>query len=113
MEEEEFDKKYYKIRDVAEMLDISPSTLRYWETEFPECAPRRSASNQRYYTPDDIRTLRKINFLVRQKGLRIEAARQELRSNPKNVSRRFEAMELLRKTRDELQEMLDALRKRK
>jgi len=45
------DKKYYKIKDVAEMLGIVPSTLRYWEQEFPECSPRRSASNQRYYTP--------------------------------------------------------------
>ena len=110
---EEFDKKYYKIRDVSEMLGISASTLRYWETEFPECAPRRSTSNQRYYTPENIRTLRKINYLVKQKGLRIEAAKQELKANPENVSRRFEAIELLTETRKELQEILNALAKRR
>jgi DNA-binding transcriptional MerR regulator len=110
---EEFDKKYYKIRDVAEMLNISASTLRYWEMEFPECAPRRSQSNQRYYTPENIRTLQKINYLVKQKGLRIEAAKAELKANPENVSRRYDAIELLTETRNELKEMLAALSKRK
>ncbi|MDE7495282.1 MAG: MerR family transcriptional regulator, partial [Muribaculaceae bacterium] len=45
------DKLYYKIKDVAEMLDIPATTLRYWEKEFPECSPRRSSTNIRYYTP--------------------------------------------------------------
>lgn len=31
---EEFDKKYYKIKDVSELLGVSASTLRYWEQEF-------------------------------------------------------------------------------
>lgn len=110
---EEFDKKYYKIKDVSEMLGINASTLRYWESEFPECAPRRSATNQRYYTPEDINTLRKINYLVKQKGLRIEAAKQELRTNPKNVSRTMEAITLLTETRNELKEILNALSKRR
>ena len=104
---------FYKIRDVAEMLHVSPSTLRYWEQEFPDCAPRRSATNQRYYTPENIRTLEKIRFLVKEKGLRIEAAREELRTNASNVSRRFEAIKLLEETRDELKEMLQALSKRR
>ena len=104
---------FYKIRDVAEMLHVSPSTLRYWEQEFPDCAPRRSATNQRYYTPENIRTLEKIRFLVKEKGLRIEAAREELRTNASNVSRRFEAIKILEETRDELKEMLQALSKRR
>ena len=95
------------------MLAIPASTLRYWEQEFPECAPRRSKSNQRYYTPDDIRTLRMIHFLVKVKGLRIEAAKEELKSNRKNVSRRLEVVDILTSTRNELQEMLSALNKRR
>ena len=104
---DELDKMYYKIRDVSELLGVSASTLRYWEQEFPECAPRRTASNQRFYTPEN------IQYLVRDKGLRIEAARQELAANSSNVSRRFEAIKLLEETRDELQQMLEALTKRR
>ena len=109
----EFDKKYYKIKDVAEFLGVPQSTLRYWEQEFPECAPRRSATNIRYYTPENIETLRMIRFLVKDRGLRIDAAKEQLRVNRKNVSRRVEMMGILTETRDELKEILAALQKRK
>ena len=36
---EEFDKKYYKIREVAEILGIPVSTLRFWETRFTVIKP--------------------------------------------------------------------------
>ena len=110
--ENNIDKKYYKIRDVAEMLNLMPSTLRYWESEFPECSPRRSATNQRYYTTENIETLRIIKYLLKTKGLRMEAAKEQLRTNRKNIYKRVEVIDLLTKTRNELQEMLSALKKR-
>lgn len=109
---EEFDKQYYKIRDVAELLGVPPSTLRYWESEFPEIVPKRSHTNQRYYRPDDIRTLRMIHYLVKVKGLRLDAAKEELRTNRKNISRRLKIIEILTDTRSELQEILIGLSKR-
>lgn len=110
---DEFDKKYYKIKDVAEILGIPTSTLRYWESEFPDIRPRRSKYNQRYYTPEDITTLRMINYLVKDKGLRIDAAKEEMKINRKNVSRRLEVIDLLTETRTELKEIQKALLRRK
>lgn len=110
---EEFDKKYYKIKDVAVLLGVPASTLRYWEQEFPEIKPRRSRTNLRYYTPEDIKILQMISYLVKVKGLRIEAAKEELRNNKGNVSRRLEIIEMLTDTRDRLKEILSALNKRK
>lgn len=110
---EDLDKQYYKIRDVAELLGVNTSTLRYWESEFPEITPRRSRTNQRYYRPEDIKTIRMIHYLVKVKGLRIEAAKEEIASNRKNISRRLEVIELLTNTRNELEEMLNALGKRR
>lgn len=40
---DQLDKKYYRIADVAEMLGLPASTLRYWETEFPTLRPKRNA----------------------------------------------------------------------
>lgn len=105
-------KKYYKIKDVAELLNVVPSTLRYWEQEFPECRPRRSNANQRYYTPENIECLRIIHYLLKVKGLRIDAAKEQLKNNRANISRNMEISDLLIKTRTELQEMLAALKKR-
>ncbi|MDE7160580.1 MAG: MerR family transcriptional regulator [Muribaculaceae bacterium] len=110
---DELDKEYYKISDVAEMLGVTMATLRFWEKEFPEAAPIRTATRTRYYTPATIRTLRIIYFLVRVKGLRLEAAREQLRVNRENVSRRMDVIDELQSLRSELKEMLSALGKRK
>lgn len=103
------DKKYYKISDVAEMIDVPQSTLRYWEREFPECAPRRSKGNVRYYTPENIHVLRIIHFLLKVKGLKLEAAREQLRDNMENVSRRTEIIDRLMGVRASLEQLRKAL----
>ena len=110
---EELDKKYYKIKDVAELLGVTASTLRYWEQEFPECQPRRSATNIRYYKAQDIETLKIIHYLLKVRGLKIEAAKEQLKSNRSNVSNRVKIIDSLTETRDKLEEMLKALNKRK
>lgn len=110
---EDLGKKYYKIRDVAELLDVSQPTLRYWESEFPEIKPMRSLSNQRFYTPDDIEILRIVHYLVKVKGLKIEAAKEQMRVNRKNISKRVEIIDSLVEVRDELSQMLKALTKRR
>lgn len=109
---EELNKKFYKIKDVSELLGVPPSSLRYWEKEFPECAPKRSSTNIRYYTPKDIETLKIIHYLLKVKGLKIEVAKQQLHNNIKNVSRRVEIIESLTKTKEELTALLSALNKR-
>lgn len=106
------DKKYYKIKDVSDLLGVPPSTLRYWEKEFPGCNPVRSPHNLRYYRPSDIETLRIIKFLVKDKGLRIDVAREQLRLNRKNVTRRMEVIERLESLREELVIMQEALKLR-
>lgn len=106
-------KKFYKIKDVSEMIGVPQSTLRFWEKEFPGLQPRRSASNVRYYSPADIETLRIINFLVREKGLKIDAAREQMRTNRSNVSKRIDVIQRLEDIKAELQNMLEALKLRK
>lgn len=113
MRMDNLEKKYYKIKDVSEILGVPTSALRYWEKEFPECAPRRSSTNIRYYTSKDIETLRIINYLLKVKGLKIEAAQEQMRSNRSNISQRVDIIEKLTKTRDELQMMLNSLSKRR
>jgi len=106
-------KKYYKIKDVAEILNVSQPTLRYWESEFPEVRPLRSTSNQRYYTPDDIETLRIIYYLVKVRGLKIEAAKEQMRLNRTNITKRMDIIDKLSDVRDELEMILKSLEKRR
>lgn len=107
-----FEKKYYKIREVAEILGLPPSTLRFWESRFTIIKPKRNEHGTRYYTPSDIETIRMIYYLVKEKGLKLEAAQEEIRRNQSGVSKRFEAVDRLRSVRDRLCLLLDALNQR-
>ena len=107
------DKKYYKIKDVAEFLEENQSTLRFWEKEFPQVKPIRSANGLRYYTANDIETLKIIKFLLRTKRLKIDAAKAQLRSNSKNISNRVKIVEELTEIRSSLKRLEKALSLRK
>ena len=105
------EKKYYTIREVAELLELPLPTLRYWESRFTIIKPSRTSTGRRMYTPSDIEKIRIVYFLVRDKGLHLDAAQEQLRNNHTGVSRRAEAVARLKEIRSELQSMLDALNK--
>lgn len=71
-------KSYYRIREVAALLDIPAYTLRFWEGEFPQLNPHRTASGQRRYTPADVDMVKRIRELLYVKGLKVEAAKELL-----------------------------------
>ena len=106
---QEFDKKYYKIGDVAKILGIPESTLRYWETQFTIIRPKRNAKNIRFYTPNDIETIRKIHYLVKEKGLKLDAAQAQLRANRDGVDKRFEVIDRLKDIKAQLLQLQQAL----
>lgn len=113
MEKDELDKKYYRIREVADILGLPASTLRFWESRFTVIKPRRSDSGIRMYSPADIETIRIIHYLVKEKGLKLDAAQEEVRRNRHGVSRRYEAITRLRSIRERLQNILDGLNKKR
>ena len=111
MDNNDLNKKFYKISDVAAILGIPATTLRYWEKEFTIIKPRRNAKNIRFYTPNDIETIRKVYYLVKEKGLKLDAAQEQIRRNRANVDKRFEVIERLKGIKQELLELDEALSK--
>ncbi len=103
------DKKYYKIGDVAEMVGVTEATLRWWEREFSIIRPRRNPKGTRFYTPEDIEKVRIVKFLTKDKGLRLEAAREHLRANPDGILERAAVISRLREIRATLQHLHDSL----
>ena len=101
-------KVYHNISEVAKMFDVSESTLRYWEQEFPFLKPKTLGSSKiRQYSDKDIETVRTIYNLVKIRGFRISNARKILAHNPKGVDKKVEVLDKLINIRNELQ----ALRK--
>lgn len=103
------DKKYYKIREVSEILKIPLSTLRFWESEFSIIKPKRNDKNTRFYTPADIETIRLVYYLVKEKGMKLDAAQAELKRNRENVSKRVEVIDRLRSIKEEILKIKKAI----
>ncbi|MDE5811486.1 MAG: MerR family transcriptional regulator [Muribaculaceae bacterium] len=106
-------KRYYKISEVATLLNIPASTLRFWEKEFTIIKPRRNDRGTRFYTPDDIEKIRMVYYLVKEKGYKLDAAQEEIKRNHDGVSKRVEAINTLKEIRLRLQTLLDALNSRR
>ncbi len=46
------EKFYYSMGEVADMLDVSPSLLRFWEKRFDIIAPHKNKKGNRLFTPE-------------------------------------------------------------
>ncbi len=103
------EKRFYKTSEVAGILNIPATTLRYWESEFPRLSPRRTRSGQRLYTPADIRKVEMINYLLKEKGLKIEAAKAYLKDNPTGHTKEAEVVMRLRDIKNALESLLGSL----
>lgn len=72
------DKLYFRIGEVSEILGVEPYVLRYWESEFPQLAPKKSGTGHRLYRRKDVELLLQIKHLLYEKRFTIEGARQNL-----------------------------------
>ena len=73
-------KLYYSISEVAELLSVNTSLIRYWEKEFPQLKPNKIANGERRFTQKDIDLLKQIQTLLKDQGYTIEGARKSLKN---------------------------------
>jgi DNA-binding transcriptional MerR regulator len=73
------DRLYFRIGEVSRLVGVKPYVLRYWETEFPALAPKKSATGQRVYRRRDVELLLEIKRLLYDKRYTLEGARKHLK----------------------------------
>ena len=81
-------KLYKSIGEVAEILNLvdsktgklSTHTIRFWEKEFKQVKPQIFAGKRRYYDKNTIEILKKIQFLLKNKGMTIKGAKKYLQT---------------------------------
>ena len=86
------DKAYKSISEVAKLLNLvnprdgklNTHTIRFWEKEFKQLRPKKLSGNRRYYDPKAVNILKKIKYLLKEKGLTINGARKIL-DNPNPI----------------------------
>ena len=71
-------KRYFTIGEVAELCEVKPHVLRYWEQEFTQLRPIKRRGNRRYYQHHEVLMIRRIRDLLYGQGFTINGARNRL-----------------------------------
>lgn len=90
------------IGELAQEIDRPQHILRYWETRFPQLRPLTRAGNRRYYRPDDVALVRRIDDLLRQQGYTIRGVQRLLESEKATRSASKTTVDALTELRDTL-----------
>lgn len=107
------EKLFYTMGEVAEMFDVNQSLIRYWESQFRVLRPKRNRKGNRLFTPEDIRNLKLIYHLVKERGMTLEGAKKALRqaaADGEAMNRDAELMERLQRIRSLLAEVREELK---
>ena len=79
-------KTYKTIGEVAKILNLinkksgklSTHTIRFWEKQFKQIKPHIFSGKRRYYDENSISILKKVQFLLKTKGMTIKGVKNQL-----------------------------------
>ena len=85
--------KYKTIGEVAKILSLinkkkgslSTHTIRFWEKEFKQVKPKIFSGNRRYYDEACINMLKKIKYLLKDKGMTLNGVKKVLNSKDSDI----------------------------
>jgi DNA-binding transcriptional MerR regulator len=103
-----FKKQYYSIGDVAAMFKENTSLIRYWENEFSILKPKKNKKGDRFFRPEDVKNLKMIYHLLRERKYTIDGAKEFLKNN-KAAGEKHEMIESLQKIKSFLLELKNNL----
>ncbi len=107
--EKKVEKLYYQIGEVSEMFSEPVSTIRFWEKEFDVLRPKKNNKGNRLFMQEDIKNLRLIYHLLREKGMTLEGAKKQLKNNREETDYRLEIADNLRNIRALLVDLSDEI----
>ena len=105
--EKEIEKLYYSIGEVAEILNVPVSTVRFWENEFDILKPKKNKKGNRLFMPGDLKNLKIIHHLVKEKGMTLAGAKKQLSEKWDDTDFRQEIRESLHNIKGILGEIRD------
>lgn len=89
------EKRYYSIGEIAEAFEVNISLIRFWEKEFEILNPKKNAKGNRMFTPEDLKNLRLIYHLVKERGYTLDGAKIHIKENKKKSLSTVEIIEKL------------------
>lgn len=103
------EKRYYSIGELAIAFNVNTSLIRFWENEFDILQPKKNAKGNRMFTPEDLKNLKLIYHLVKERGFTLDGAKTHLKENKQKSLQTFDVIEKLKRVREELVRMKSQL----
>jgi len=108
---EKDNKLYYSIGEIANILDVNNSLIRFWEKEFEILKPKKNSRGNRIFTKNDLQNLLLIKHLLKEKKYTIQGAQKKIRENKDGTTKNFQIIQNLKNIRKQLSEIRDELKK--
>lgn len=67
------------IGELSAATGVGQHILRYWETRFPQLRPLQRAGNRRYYRPEDVALVERIDRLLNREGYTVRGVQMLLK----------------------------------
>ncbi|MBN1790759.1 MAG: MerR family transcriptional regulator [Bacteroidales bacterium] len=107
--EKKVEKLYFSIGEVAEMFQVNSSLIRFWEKEFDIIKPKKNKKGNRFFTQQDIESIRLIYHLVKERGLTLSGARKKIKENKEDTNNNYEVIKTLTDIKSMLLEIKESL----
>ncbi len=95
IENQALNKLYYSIGEVAELLHVNASLLRFWEKEFNLAVSKKNKKGNRLYTVKEIEKIQRIYQFVKVEGYTLEGAKKALKSKINHSAQVIEVNEFI------------------
>lgn len=103
------DKRYYSIGEVARAFNVNASLIRFWDKEFDILKPKKNAKGNRMFTPEDVKNLKLIYHLVKERGFTLDGAKTHLKQGEKKTLDKFEIISKLEDIKKQLTDLKNTL----
>ena len=104
-------KLYYSIGEIAKMLNVNNSLIRFWEKEFDIIRPKKNNRGNRVFTKNDVQNISLIHHLLKEKKYTIKGAKKKIRENKDGTKKNFQIIQNLKNIRQKLSDIRDELKK--
>jgi DNA-binding transcriptional MerR regulator len=107
--EKKIEKLFYTIGEVAGILNVPVSTVRFWENEFDILKPRKNKKGNRLFMPEDLKNLRIIHHMLKEKGMTLAGAKKQIAEKWQETDYKFGIRESLTGIKELLADIRDSI----
>lgn len=103
------EKLYFSIGEVAEIVGVAPSQIRFWEKNFSVINPKKNNNGVRFFSKKDIEQVQLVHHLLKERGMTLKGALQKIKDSRGVDDPTFQVIQRLKEIKSMLMEVKNEL----